>query len=247
MPTPQENETQEEFIERCIPIVIEEGTAEDSEQAAAVCYSMWREAKGETDKSKSARAATIKRTDDGGVVIGGYGVIWGGKDLDGQFFTKNTDFWFDKITDRPVVLYDHGMDGEIRSEMVGRVKSRRYDEVGLWLETQVNESNEYLSAITELIESGRLGYSSGAVSHLVEIDKWGEIKTWPIAEFSLTPTPCEPRTLGVAALRSLAGAEPAVKALMPEDAQASAENANEQASALARAKAIDMTIRSMEE
>ena len=41
MPIPQENETEEQFIERCIPIVINDGTAETPEQAYAVCQSMY--------------------------------------------------------------------------------------------------------------------------------------------------------------------------------------------------------------
>lgn len=41
MPTPGQNETQDEFISRCIPIVLDEGTAENPEQAAAVCFSLW--------------------------------------------------------------------------------------------------------------------------------------------------------------------------------------------------------------
>lgn len=55
MPTPQDGETQDEFIERCIPIVIEDGTAEDNEQATAVCYSMWenRDKGAEDDMSKA--------------------------------------------------------------------------------------------------------------------------------------------------------------------------------------------------
>lgn len=48
MPTPTENETQAEFVSRCIPVVLDDGTTEDPQQAAAVCYSMWRESnKGE--------------------------------------------------------------------------------------------------------------------------------------------------------------------------------------------------------
>lgn len=43
MPTPGKNEKQDEFINRCIPIVMKEGTAEDNKQAAAICFSMWRE------------------------------------------------------------------------------------------------------------------------------------------------------------------------------------------------------------
>ena len=42
MPTPRDDETRDEFIERCIPIVIDDGTAEDGQQAYAVCSSIWR-------------------------------------------------------------------------------------------------------------------------------------------------------------------------------------------------------------
>jgi hypothetical protein len=41
MPTPNENETQQEFINRCIPMVINEGTAQSPEQAFAICQSMF--------------------------------------------------------------------------------------------------------------------------------------------------------------------------------------------------------------
>lgn len=42
-PSPQENEERDEFLERCIPEVLADGTAEDNEQAVAVCVSMWEE------------------------------------------------------------------------------------------------------------------------------------------------------------------------------------------------------------
>ncbi len=41
MPTPQEDESRDEFIDRCIPIVLEDGTASDPAQTMAVCSSMW--------------------------------------------------------------------------------------------------------------------------------------------------------------------------------------------------------------
>ena len=47
MPTPGKNEKRKDFVSRCIPIVLDEGTAEDGKQAAAICHSMWREAKKE--------------------------------------------------------------------------------------------------------------------------------------------------------------------------------------------------------
>lgn len=43
MPTPNDKESEREFISRCVPIVIDEGTTKDPSQAAAICYSKWRE------------------------------------------------------------------------------------------------------------------------------------------------------------------------------------------------------------
>jgi hypothetical protein len=45
MPTPREGETRQKFIQRCIPQVIRDGTAEDGTQGAAVCQSIWRQNK----------------------------------------------------------------------------------------------------------------------------------------------------------------------------------------------------------
>jgi len=58
MPTPQKNETKEDFIQRCIPIVIDEKTAENNEQAFAICNSMYEQSietdaiSGNIDKAK---------------------------------------------------------------------------------------------------------------------------------------------------------------------------------------------------
>lgn len=56
MPKPEKDETENEFVQRCIPIVIKEGTAENPDQAAAICHSMWREHK----KEKSSEAKEMK-------------------------------------------------------------------------------------------------------------------------------------------------------------------------------------------
>ena len=45
MPTPHANESRKDFVSRCIPIVLDEGTARDSKQAAAICNSMWQDRK----------------------------------------------------------------------------------------------------------------------------------------------------------------------------------------------------------
>lgn len=41
MPRPKAGEPREDYVGRCIPVVMAEGTAKDEAQAAAVCYSMY--------------------------------------------------------------------------------------------------------------------------------------------------------------------------------------------------------------
>lgn len=45
MPTPTTYEKKGDFIKRCIPIVIKDGTAADNKQAVAVCESIWKKSK----------------------------------------------------------------------------------------------------------------------------------------------------------------------------------------------------------
>lgn len=42
MPNPRNNENEDKFVERCIPVVIAEGTAKDGSQGAAICHSMYQ-------------------------------------------------------------------------------------------------------------------------------------------------------------------------------------------------------------
>jgi hypothetical protein len=42
MPTPKAGEKQSDYISRCIKKVMDDGTASDNKQAAAICYSMWK-------------------------------------------------------------------------------------------------------------------------------------------------------------------------------------------------------------
>lgn len=159
---------------------------------------------------KTAPLAVKVLADSGDTfTIGGYGVVWGGQDLTGDYFTAKTDFWFDRLTETPPVLYQHGQDSTLKRTVVGRITSKRSDEFGLWVEAQITAAKEYADAIRELVGKGVLGFSSGAVAHLVERTKsakagLAEIVSWPIAELSLTPTPAEPRTVGVKELKAMA-------------------------------------------
>jgi hypothetical protein len=45
MPKPRIGEQKDAYISRCIPIVIQDGTAKDEQQAYAICNSMYDESK----------------------------------------------------------------------------------------------------------------------------------------------------------------------------------------------------------
>lgn len=163
-------------------------------------------------------------------VIGGYGVHFGDADLAGDRFTKSTDFWLDRITQNPPVLYQHGQDAKLKRTTVGRVTSTRVDDAGMWIEAQISAAKEYGEMIRTLVAKGVLGWSSGSVPHLVQrvkSDTRGvtEITSWPIVEFSLTPTPAEPRTVGVKELKMLATSDPLLETIARDAELAAAKEA----------------------
>ena len=165
----------------------------------------------------------IEETPDS-ATIGGLAVVYGGQDLEGDTFTASTDFMDDHASDHMPVLYDHAL-GDIKSTL-GVVTKIEERDAGLWMEAQIDRAKAYAKEVLELVKSGRLGYSTGSVAHLVQRLE-GQIKRWPIYELSLTPTPAEPRTLGVEFLKTLdllvgqpAGDDIAIKGDEPEIADA---------------------------
>jgi len=51
-PTVNPGETEQAFVSRCIPIVLEEGTAKKPDQAAAICHSMFESHEKESKARK---------------------------------------------------------------------------------------------------------------------------------------------------------------------------------------------------
>ncbi|MFH1603429.1 MAG: hypothetical protein ABIH03_05945, partial [Pseudomonadota bacterium] len=47
MPDPRPGESEDDFVGRCIPETIRDGTTDDPAQATAICHSKWREANSE--------------------------------------------------------------------------------------------------------------------------------------------------------------------------------------------------------
>ena len=119
-------------------------------------------------------------------------------DLEGDYFTKSTDYGFPMESGKRVplnVYYHHGMDAQVGKKSIG-TGYIKMDETGLWYEAQLDLADEYGNMIAKLCKQGKMGFSSGAAAHLVERKSMGtsaEITRWPIAEASITPTPAEYR------------------------------------------------------
>ena len=149
--------------------------------------------------------------DLGGGRIGGYLVRFtteADPDLTGDYFDAKTEI---HVPDSLDLLYNHGQDSTLKHKIIGKV-STKFDNVGLWAEAQVHLRDEYEKAVYEMAKAGKLGFSSGALSHLVDREPAGKamhIKSWWIGEASLTPTPAEFRN-GVVTLKSLTTPEAAL-------------------------------------
>ena len=138
--------------------------------------------------------------------VGGYLVRYSDEetpDLEGDFFSNKTDLGIESGSKLPV-YYQHGFDPHFKTKRIGRATAD-FQDVGVWLEAQLEMRDEYERGLLELAEAGKLGWSSGAAGHLVDREQIGKawhIKSWPIAEASLTPTPAEPRN-AVLSVKSL--------------------------------------------
>lgn len=152
--------------------------------------------------------------------IGGYLVLFGDEntpDLTGDYFTKETDFDSPVLKNgtlevKSTVYYSHGLDGMLGHKKLGEKKAElKADNVGIWLETQLNIRDKYEKAIFKMAKAGKLGLSSGTATHLVQREEKKDgvfhVKHWPLGlDASITPKPAEFRT-SVIAIKDLPAEE----------------------------------------
>lgn len=180
----------------------------------------WRQVEQTWKPSAEGKSAYVKSMTDTTAIVRGRGVVFGAQDLEGDTFTPETDLALDMVPAKSL-FYDHTL--RDAKDRIGRVVKTEVDEFGVWVEAELERASEYAKRVLKLIEQGALGYSSGSVPHLVRRAN-GVLKAWPVIEFSLTPTPCEPRTLGIERIKALAEMDAAYKAYLPQEAgEASAE------------------------
>ncbi len=171
----------------------------------------------------------------GGGKVGGYLVRFSDKDspdLEGDYFTEETEFGPHTTTP---VYYHHGLDKRIGKRILDDGATMRKDDIGIWVESQLALRDEYEKEIYNLVEAGKMGWSSGTAGHLVEREPMGKsywIKRWMLGlDASLTPTPAEPRNSALA-LKSLitAEAEPEAEGeageVIPQAAEADVDKDN---------------------
>jgi len=148
----------------------------------------------------AAPGGEAKAMEDG--KVGGYLVRFtepGDTDIDGDFFTEETDFGPRKST---TVLYHHGQDKTLKRRVLDPRAEIKMDETGVWVETQLDRRDKYEEAIYQMAKAGKLGWSSGTASHLVERERSSKggyhVKSWHLGvDASLTPTPTDPRNEAV--------------------------------------------------
>jgi len=135
--------------------------------------------------------------------VANYMILFGGKDLAGEFFTRETEFK-SAYTNAGVlhVDFEHGLDpdrvGMKAHDVLGYVdwSTAKIDETGIFVERVLSRQARYMSSIETLIEAKSLGTSSQCTPRASERKSSGEITRWPLMRDSLTFTPCEPRMLG---------------------------------------------------
>jgi hypothetical protein len=152
----------------------------------------------EAAKARVPRYGWVKAvgTDDGEWLLDVLGAPYGGpmngKDLDGDTFSDQTDFWLDKIGKRPVIQY-HGWDsakgGPTNPELIGEELGHQVKSDGVWFRVRLDKTKEAARQMWEAAKAGACRASSGAISHLVRpLNQHGHKDLWPIAELSLVDT-----------------------------------------------------------
>jgi HK97 family phage major capsid protein len=115
------------------------------------------------------------------------------------------------VYNRQPILFDHASGVEFpddpdipedeqdmpRRYKIGSIIKTVKDEKGLWIEAVLDAHNKWVDGIWKLVDRGALHFSSGSVPHMIKRADDGAVKSWPIIEVSLTPTPAEPRNTKV--------------------------------------------------
>lgn len=134
--------------------------------------------------------------------VGNYIILFGGRDLTGEFFTPATVI--ESAYTKSGMLhvdFEHGQDpdraGMDSHQVLGYVdwKTAKVDDTGVFVERVLNRQARYMARLETLIEAGMVGNSSESIKGQSKRLTTGEIVEWPLVRDTLTFTPAEPRML----------------------------------------------------
>jgi len=143
----------------------------------------------------------VSRTEDE-LRVANYIVLFGGRDLTGEFFTPATKI--DSSYTKSGILhvdFEHGLDpdevGMTAHDVLGYVdwKTAVIDDTGVFVERVLNRHGRYMAKLETLIDAGMVGNSSEAIRGKTQRLETGEIVEWPLMRDTLTFTPAEPRMI----------------------------------------------------
>jgi HK97 family phage prohead protease len=174
MPTPREDESRSEFIDRCIPIVLDEGTADDGEQARAICESYWDEDKKMMHKHLDVGLHVKEVTEEG--VFSGYGSVFGNEDGMQEIVEKGA---FESSLQRhaqngtmPAMLWQHDF-----RQVIGKYLDIKEDDRGLYVKGQLAKTPRGKEALELLRMEALSGMSIGYMPQKYEIDEETDVLT----------------------------------------------------------------------
>lgn len=112
----------------------------------------------------------------------------GGRDLDGEYFTRNTDIKADWFPERPV-LWHHGQDSHLGDTVIGKATNLTLEDDGWWVDVWIKHGERRAELVKQLASKAPIYGSSGTISYLRKATKAGEITVWPYVEQTLTTSP----------------------------------------------------------
>jgi hypothetical protein len=125
-----------------------------------------------------------------------FGGPFAGKDFHGESFGPDTDIVAELFPNGRPLLYHHGVNKGLGLTVIGRQVEHEITDEGVWARAELDKAAKYHETVAKMVADGKLLFSSGAIPHLVETNKTtGDIKRWPWAELSLTPTPANPNAV----------------------------------------------------
>lgn len=121
-----------------------------------------------------------------------FGGVHEGRDSDGETFTDKTEYWLDADGVVPVTYFhgygvgDDPWDIQETPAVIGVAKFARMDEAGVWFDLALDSTSELALRVLRDADNSRA--SSGAIGHLVRVDKYGIINVWPVGELAVFDT-----------------------------------------------------------